>query len=310
VTSISWNAEGGSNGTTITTGNSGGASGTAWDTVSIVTNGTAVYDTGTVLTGAVSARLATGATSGTVYCQWQSAIQALWASGLTTHYGRRYIRVAALPSANRVIAQFYDTSGAIARGQFLLLTTGAIRLRNKTPSTVATFTTVLSVDTTYRLEWRVDGSATGAYEMHLFAGDSTSALESIVGGTADFGGTIGTAAFGWLTAGANVANQWLDGVQLNDTGLPGPETSALTVYPNSIAVTAGLGSPTAAASATAAPSGISVTAGLGSPTAAFTEYRHLDLDMAPPEPKWTAGAPGAKWLADPPAPKWTVGIPD
>lgn len=257
MTSISWNAEGGSAGVTISPANSGGASGTAWDTVSIVANGTAVYDNTPALTGNMSAKVATGITSGSVFMQWGAAITALWASGMTTHYGRAYLRYTSLPSVNRIVIQWVDTTLATNRGNFLLLTTGALRLRNAANGTVATFTTTLSIDTTYRLEWRADGSATGAYRMDLFLGNNASAIESIVGGTANFGGTIGGASFGYLTNGASIANQWIDSIQLNDTGLPGPAStnysqSAAASVTATASVTKNVGKTVAASATTTA----------------------------------------------------------
>lgn len=230
MTSISWNAEGGTNGVTVSTANSGGASGTAWDTVTIVASGTFVYDTTTFLSGAKSARLATGATSGTVLGQWAGALQAIWPSGLTTHTGRRYLRFAALPSANRTIVQLTDVTAATNRMNILLLTTGAIRLRNAASGTVVTTSTTLSVDTDYWISWRADGSTTGAYQLDVGLAGSSTPIESIVGGTANFGGTHGAAAFGWVSSAANLSNQWLDGVLVSDSStVPGPEASGQTV---------------------------------------------------------------------------------
>lgn len=229
MTSISWNAEGGSDATVISTANSGGASGTAWDTCQRGTNATNEYDSAQFANGALSALIATGVTSTTAYNRWNAALTALWASGLTTHYGRFSFRLAALPGANRVIVEFLDTTAATNRANFLMLTTGALRLRNAANGTVATFATTCSVDTWYRVEYRIDGSTAGAYEMHLYLGNSTSALEDIVGGTANFGGTIGCVNYGYVSNGANLASAWYDSIQINDTGLPGPEVSSTPV---------------------------------------------------------------------------------
>lgn len=224
MTSISWNAEGGSDGTAVSTANSGGASGTAWDTCQRGTSATNEYDSAQFANGALSVLIATAGTSTTAYNRWGAALTALWASGLTTHYGRFMFRLAAIPGTNRILVEFLDTAAATNRANFLMLTTGALRLRNAANGTVATFTTVCGVDTWYRVEYRVDGSTTGAYEMHLYAGNSLTALEDIVGGTANFGGTVGCVNYGYVSNGASLANLWFDSLQINDVALPGPES--------------------------------------------------------------------------------------
>lgn len=229
MTSIAWNAEGGSDGTATSTANSGGASGTAWDTCQRGTNATNEYDSATAGVGALSVLVATGVTSTTAYNRWNGALTALWASGLTTHYGRFYIRVAALPGVDRTIVEFLDTTAATNRANIRLRTDGTIRLRNAASGTVATTTATVSVDTWYRLEYRIDGTTTGAYELHLYAGSSTTPIEDIVGGTANFGGSVGAVSYGYVSNAASLANLWFDGIQINDVGLPGPEASGQTV---------------------------------------------------------------------------------
>lgn len=229
MTSISWNAEGGSDGTALTTANSGGASGTAWDTCQRGTNATNEFDTATAAVGSLSVLIATGATSTTAYNRWNGAITTLWASGLTTHYGRLYVRLSALPAADRTIVEFLDTTAATNRANIRIRTDGTVRLRNAANGTVATSVTTLSINTWYRLEYRIDGSTTGAYELHIYSGSSTTALEDIVGGTANFGGTIGAAGYGYVSAVASLPSIWYDGIQINDVALPGPESSGTTV---------------------------------------------------------------------------------
>lgn len=229
MTSITWNAEGGSDGTAISTANSGGASGTAWDVCQRGTNATNEFDSAQKANGSYSALIATGATSTTAYNRWTTAITNLWASGLTTHYGRLYIRTSALPGTNRVFAEWTDAGVTATRATLMLLTTGAIRLRNSSNGTVVTTTATLSVDTWYRIEYRIDGSTTGAYEIHLYALNSTTSIEDIVGGTANFGGAIGAVQYGYVSNGSSLASIWYDGLQVNDTGLPGPESSGTTV---------------------------------------------------------------------------------
>lgn len=223
MASLVWTAEGGTESATVTTGNSGGASGDAWDAVTIGANATAIYDASTVPVGKRSLQLATGASSVTAFTQWLARIAQRWAAGMTTHYGRTYFRIAAIPGADRTFVELLAADGTTNRGNIRIRSTGTLRIRDAANATVTTTTTVLSINTTYRVEWRLDGSITGAWQLQLFLGNSAVALESL-SGTANFGGVIGAANFGYVAAAASLASLWLDAIEINDTGLPGPAT--------------------------------------------------------------------------------------
>jgi hypothetical protein len=77
VTLLTNNFEGGSNGSTITTGNSGGASGNAWDTITIGTSAVDVYDNSQAAHGSLSCKLSTAATSVSVYNAWTTSMGTL-----------------------------------------------------------------------------------------------------------------------------------------------------------------------------------------------------------------------------------------
>src|SRR6266536_3605174 len=64
------NAEGGTNGTTVTTGNSGGASGRAFDTVTIAAGSTLAFDNTAPANGALAYKYQLGTTAGSCYLQW------------------------------------------------------------------------------------------------------------------------------------------------------------------------------------------------------------------------------------------------
>lgn len=221
--SLNWTAEGGAENVTLTTGNSGGASGDAWDTVVTGANATQQYKADVVLNGKRCITQFTGASSVSCYAQWTAKIAARWPAGMTTNYGRCYLRISAIPAVDTTFVEMSDAAGTTNRGNIRVRSTGAVRLRNAANGTVVTSATILSVNTVYRIEWRVDGSATGAWELKIFLGESTSALESL-SGTANFGGVIGTYRFGFVANVANSIQYWLDGMNVNDVGLPGPLT--------------------------------------------------------------------------------------
>lgn len=225
MASLLWTAEGGAENVTVTAANSGGASGDAWDTVVTGANATQQYKADVVLNGKRSITQFTGASSVSCYSQWTAKIAARWPAGMTTNYGGCYLRISAIPGVDTTFVEMSDAAGTTNRANIRVRSTGAIRLRNAANGTVTTTATILSVNTWYRVEWRVDGSITGAYTISLFLGNSTSAIETI-SGTANFGGVIGTYRFGFVANVANSIQYWLDGMQVNDTGLPGPLTYA------------------------------------------------------------------------------------
>lgn len=219
--SLNNTAESGTIGATVATGNSGGASGDSWDNVQIGTNASNTYVETPVLNGKRAYRLATGANSVMVYNQWTAKIAARWPAGMTTNYGRCYLYITAIPGVDTTFAEMSDAAGTTNRANIRVRSTGAIRLRNAANGTVTTTATILSLNTLYRVEWRVDGSITGDYTLALFLGNSAVAIETL-SGTANFGGVIGTYRFGYVANVANAGPIYLDGMNVNDTGLPGP----------------------------------------------------------------------------------------
>jgi len=65
--------EGGTNGVTVSAANSGGGSGNAFDSVTIGTGASIIYDT-TQTQGALAAKVATGASVSTVFATWSTAM--------------------------------------------------------------------------------------------------------------------------------------------------------------------------------------------------------------------------------------------
>lgn len=84
------NFELGTQGVTIATSDAGSAN--AWDAVSIVASGAAIYDNAHVYQ-TLAAKLTTGATAGSTYLQWSAATLGT----LTDNYGRAYIYRTANP---------------------------------------------------------------------------------------------------------------------------------------------------------------------------------------------------------------------
>lgn len=223
MTALNNTAESGAIGATVTTGNSGGASGDSWDTVQIGANASVTYVESPSMVGKRGYRLSTGATSTTAYLQWTAKIAQRWPSGIAANYGKTYLIITAIPAADTTFVEFSDAAGTTNRGNIRVRSTGVLRLRNAANGTVVSGTVVLSLNTLYRVEWQVDGSASGSYQLVLYLGNSGTPLETL-SGSGNFGGTIGTVRFGYVTNVANAAAIYFDGINVNDVGLPGAST--------------------------------------------------------------------------------------
>lgn len=223
MSQLTWNAEGGTNGVTITPANSGGASGDAFDFSQLGVAATNQYSAQAANSN-LSMLLATGASSVQAYNRWQAKIAGLWPSGMVANFGRTYVRIDAIPATDRTFVEMLDPTAATGRANIRVRSTGALRLRNAAAGTVATTATVLSLNTWYRVEHQVEGSAAGAWTLAVFLGNSAVPLETMSGVGANFGGVIGAYQYGHVTNTANSGNLWLDDIVVNDTGLPGPYT--------------------------------------------------------------------------------------
>src|SRR5438067_677165 len=94
---ISNSAEGGTNGTTVTTGNSGGGSGDAFSAVNIGTTGAVTFDSSASAHGGLSYAFSTGATSALANGTWSLT------SAQATVYWRVYIRISGANASQNVI---------------------------------------------------------------------------------------------------------------------------------------------------------------------------------------------------------------
>lgn len=239
--------EGGTNGTTITTGNSGGGSGNAWDTATPGTGATLAYDNAHAAHGTLAGKVATGATAATVL------ISKTFPGATTTPALRFYCYFTANPGSILEIAQC--RSGATVRLHVLITTTGKVRLTNAAGSTVFTSTNSINLNGWSRVE--VYGvtldAVTGAATIALFnSPDSSTATESSSFTSQNFGGSADRVSYGVLTnSTANVGPFWFDDVAENDTGTAiGPAGGTAATATASLDITAS-GGGSAPATATA-----------------------------------------------------------
>jgi hypothetical protein len=164
-------AEGGSDTTAVTTGNSGGGSGTAFGSVSAGAGGTITFSATQVAHGALSYQFASAA-GVTCFARLDNP------SNSTSFTGQAYYYLTGYPSANSIIYAQQNTSGSV-NTQLLLNTSGQILVQNAAGSTQATFTNAVPLNTWTRITCFGTVSGTvGTINASMYPGDSTSATET------------------------------------------------------------------------------------------------------------------------------------
>ncbi len=148
-------SEGGTNTAAVTTANSGGASGNAFQLVTVSPTCTFTFDNTVAAHGLYSYKVALGATAGESYVQWDTA---LTANPVGTLYARGYYYFTAIPTTTPVL--FRWMSGTSLRGSVHVNTAGKLACFDSTGTLVATSTGTVPLNTWFRVEVQIIGSAT------------------------------------------------------------------------------------------------------------------------------------------------------
>lgn len=199
------NAEGGSNGTTVTTGNSGGASGTAFAAV----NSGITFSTTQKAHGSLAYAFAgTGATFNTV--QLNSG------DGTTTGFSvRAYVYLTGAPSAETSFITVQTGAGGSICA--LNLTTGGnikVVQSGGTAISGGTFTNALTLNTWHRITiWGTLNATTGTINCSFYPADSGSATETHNFTNVNTGATAGgRVLYGKLTQAPSMATYYIDDI--------------------------------------------------------------------------------------------------
>lgn len=194
-------AESGTNGNTVATTDTGSP---AWDAVSIGAGGTFTYaNTGGCLRGSLCYAYSLGATAGNSYVEWN-----VNAGGATSvQYHRLYLDPADFSGAP-ILARGLDSTGATQRWR-LVYSAGTVVLRDSANSVVFT-SSALTSGTRYRVEWQVEGTATGAVRLLVYVGESGTATYDSGASTGNFGGNIQRVRFGQASSGSSVSGKFDD----------------------------------------------------------------------------------------------------
>lgn len=221
---LSNTAEGGSNGVTVTTGNSGGTSGNAWDTVSVGTGLT--YDTATKMHGGV----------GYAFAAPSNAIEKLeWYTSMgsqTDIYFRFYMFRSATPSEQQRMVRWYVAHSSTEGGRISWHTDGKIYSFDSTLAVPSSSSFTITPNQWIRFEGRIFTNATtGIIEVKAFVGDNTSAIGTYTRSNVNTLTAIADIEFG-NTIAASPGAFWMDDITVNATGYPGPATSSQTLLPD------------------------------------------------------------------------------
>jgi hypothetical protein len=220
VTTLVNSAEGGSSGTTVTTGNSGGASGNAWDVVGIGTGDSLTFDSTYAAHGLLSYKISTGSSANPCDVQWSSS---LTGSSVGEIWFRAYLYFTANPASaiKLIVANVSGTQAAALQ----LLTTGQLRWLNTSGATILTTTNSIPLNQWCRIEGFIVGSSTvGQVSVSLYdTPDSGTATETETSAaTQNTDGAMTLIRYGVDVGVANIGPFWMDDIGVSTTGYLGP----------------------------------------------------------------------------------------
>lgn len=209
-------AAGGSDTTTVSTGNSGGDSGTAWDTVTINATAALTFDS-TKGRGNLAYKISTGGTAGNSFIQWT-----LGAGITTTVYSRCYYYFTAAPAANHRI--FVFANGGTQHANVQMTTAQKLRWVLGSGGTLTATTASVSLNQWVRVELSAVCTATGTLTLRLYNNaDSNTITETSTGANASGQTSVNVAGYGISgTAVANTGPFWADEMYFGDEGFAGP----------------------------------------------------------------------------------------
>ena len=236
-------AEGGTNGTTITTANTGGASGDALSDISLGSGGL-VFSNASSAHGSLSYML-TGASGSATYLGWNGYNDTSMATRFYYNVG------SAEPGVQLTLLSVRSASAKVAL--VVIGATGKLSVQDSTGTNIHNFSNPLSTNTYYRIELTTTVSASAAsVACSYYAGDSTTASESFTTTTAN----TGSANITEVRIGSGASTTWTGSSYLDDLAANNGSTTFIGPY--------------TAPGVPSAPTGVSATAGNALATVTFT----------------------------------------
>lgn len=224
MTTLRNNFDGGPDGTNLTLANSGQVPGNnAFNVMSIIGSGTVIKYADAVALGRGTAefvlKTSTAASVNDNALIWSTAM-----GTQTQIWGRQYIYLTALPPTDMTI--FECDNGAVYTGSIAHDSAGELWIADNDVGTVRqTTTNDAPLNQWIRLEWRFKFSTTvGEYELRLYdEADSDEPLETLSAtGLNLHAANANSFAFASAFPAANKPTTYYSGLELNNTGWPGP----------------------------------------------------------------------------------------
>lgn len=216
-TTLANSAEDGTNAAAPVAASTGSAGEEPWDTVTVTGGAGVVYSTDQAHSGTTSYKITSGA-SGTAFTQWNVAS----IGQLDRVYGRFHLYAA---TNNAGLAFMRLRGGGTQIIRITMDATGHLEVRNSANTVMVTFTNAIAASQWVRVEFDVTPSvAAGAVTVKLFNTASSSTATETQSLTSQALGVayVDEVAWGQVVAAATMPTYYLDDLQLNITGLPGP----------------------------------------------------------------------------------------
>lgn len=220
MTLLANNFEGGVDGVAISTFNSGGTSGDAFGAVTIDPTASLVFDGTQSAHGTFSAKVATGATSGSSYVAWTTGI----AGTSPSLWTRAYMRLTANPSAAVNILRLLNSSNAIM-GTVRINANGTVGMLYGSGTLGGTSVGAITPNAWFRIETLVTtGTTTGVMSCRIaFVPDAVTPDETLTSTNVNTGSTNPSRfRAGVVTNAANVTAINFDDLAASDVDWVGP----------------------------------------------------------------------------------------
>lgn len=201
-------AEGGTPGTTVSAANSGGASG---DPFTSTTGTPTITFDDTHALGTLAYKVVAGTVGQQVVWAWP-AVGELW--------GRFYLYSAGAPSASTGLLRFLVSGGQAARIRYD--STGTLTLSDAGNASEVTTAAAIPTGQWIRVEWHIQFVASGAVvELVTYNNpDSRTATETLSASATGIGVNCDSVQIGSFNN--TTWTGWLDGLNINTDGFPGP----------------------------------------------------------------------------------------
>jgi hypothetical protein len=209
-------ASGGTNGTTVTTGNSGGASGDAFDGVDIVNAGADLtFDNSQ---GGMAYKFDVSNLSAITLLKWNFNSASYRRAGRADMYLDFY-------GSNVDFVQIRNSNGA-AIVNLYVDGTGTLRLTEIGVGFVFTSGSgEIPLDSWFRVEFDLNLSTSGSYDVRIYNDRYSTTADHTYSGSYSWTGFSPTTTQVWwgrFYSASSTSRYWLDSLEINDYGLPGP----------------------------------------------------------------------------------------